>query len=299
MILGFQTDLGPVDESQLVWTGVAIVIGLLLRFVAVRGVLGRIDDTETKFKTRKSISYTVGGLLLVTIAWIWIPSFGSVATLIGLVAAGTTIALAPVIINFVGWTFIILRRPFRIGDRIELAGIQGDVIDTRLQRFTVLEVGNWVAADQSTGRVVHIPNGKVFTETLANYSAGFEYVWHEIPVRVPFDSNWKLAEKLVREVLAELDDPKDTAAMRAQLEQGEYFIRYRELRPTVYVDVHESGVLLTARLIVPARERRIVEDKFWRGLLSLFAEHDDVLIAYNTLRTLPSRRGDGLSDSGV
>ena len=170
---------------------------------------------------------------------------------------------------------------------------------TRSFRFTLLEIRNWVDADQSTGRIVHIPNSKVFAEPLANFSAEFEYLWHEIPVLVPFDSNWETAEQIIREVLEEVQSKEHTEAMRQQLKGGEFYIRYRELRPNVYVDTAASGVLLTARLISPARGRRITEDRFWREVLQRFDEHDDVRLAYNTLRTIPTTRPDGPSSSGL
>ena len=300
MLLAFQTDaVGDNFQESLIWTGVALGVVLLIRYLLIRGVLARVDDVETKFKTRKTITYTVGVLFFIVSAWIWIPSFDSVATLIGLVAAGTTIALAPVIINFAGWIFILLRRPFRVGDRIEVAGVHGDVIDTRLQRFTVLEVGNWVDADQSTGRIVHIPNSKVFAEAVANYSAEFDYVWHEIPVLVQFDSNWQEAEAIIRDVLATLQSKETTETMRQQLKSGEFYIRYRELEPNVYIDRADSGVLLTARIISPARGRRIIEDRFWRAVLSRFSEASNVRLAYNTLRTIPTIRQDGPGSDGL
>ena len=67
----------------------------------------------------------------------------------------------------------------------------------RIFMFTLMEIGNWVDADQSTGRVIHIPNGKVFKEVLANYSKGFQYIWNEIPVLVTFESNWKKAKEIL------------------------------------------------------------------------------------------------------
>src|SRR6266446_8071652 len=77
---------------------------------------------------------------------------------------------------------IFWRRPFDVGDRVEIAKHKGDVIDVHLFQFTLNEIGGWVDADQSTGRIVHIPNQQVFTEALANYDKGFKYVWNEVPV---------------------------------------------------------------------------------------------------------------------
>src|SRR3989442_7605528 len=85
------------------------------------------------------------------------------------------------LVNLAGWVFIIWRSPFALGDRIQIGQHAGDVIDVRLFQFTLNEIGNWVQADQSTGRIIHIPNGKVLTEVIANYSEGVQYIWHEIP----------------------------------------------------------------------------------------------------------------------
>jgi small-conductance mechanosensitive channel len=124
------------------------------------------------------------------LAWIWVEELLSLSTFLGLVSAGLAIALREPLINLMGWAFIVWRRPFEMGDRIEIGGQAGDVIDMRVFQFTLLEIGNWVDADQSTGRAIHVPNGKVFSESLANYSKGLAYIWNEIPVRVTFESDW-------------------------------------------------------------------------------------------------------------
>jgi small-conductance mechanosensitive channel len=80
-------------------------------------------------------------------------SGGSVVTYLGLVSAALVIALQDPITNFVGWVFIISRRPFEIEDRIQIGEDAGDVIDIRFFQFSLNEIGNWVDADQSTGRI--------------------------------------------------------------------------------------------------------------------------------------------------
>ncbi|MBZ0199912.1 MAG: mechanosensitive ion channel family protein [Ignavibacteriaceae bacterium] len=80
--------------------------------------------------------------------------------------------------------FILERKPFTVGDRIQTGDVAGDVIDLRIFRFTRMEISNWVDAEQRTGRTIHVPNGKVFTEWQANYSTGFQYIWNEISVLV-------------------------------------------------------------------------------------------------------------------
>jgi small-conductance mechanosensitive channel len=70
---------------------------------------------------------------------------------------------------------------------VQLGPCQGDVIDIRIFQLTLLEIGNWVDADESTGRVIHVPNGRIFQEAQTNYSNAFEYLWNEIPILVPFE----------------------------------------------------------------------------------------------------------------
>ena len=101
----------------------------------------------------------------------------------------------------VGWCFILIRQPFKVGDRIQIGKVAGDVIDIRFFNFQLNEIGNWVDADQSTGRIIHIPNGIVFTEPQANYTAGFQYIWNEIPVLVTFESDWKKAKQLLTDIV--------------------------------------------------------------------------------------------------
>ncbi|MCJ7780119.1 MAG: mechanosensitive ion channel family protein, partial [Acidimicrobiia bacterium] len=101
---------------------------------------------------------------------------------------------------------IVLHGRRRVGsrNRIEIDGTAGDVIDIRAFRFTLLEINNWVDADQSTGRLVHVPNGRLFKYVAANYTERFFRIWHEIPVSVTFESDWRRAEEVLREWIAPL-----------------------------------------------------------------------------------------------
>jgi small-conductance mechanosensitive channel len=145
-------------------------------------------------KTSAYVAFALGVLVIVPL---WFEGVKSASTFLGLLSAGLAIALRDPVVNLAGWAFILWRRPFEVGDRIQIGTHAGDVIDQRIFQFTLMEIGNWVGADQSTGRVVHIPNGKVFTEMLANYSKGFQYIWDEIPVLITFESNWEKAKGIL------------------------------------------------------------------------------------------------------
>ncbi len=162
-------------------------------------------------------------------------------------------------------------------------------------RFSILEIRNWVQADQSTGRIIHVPNGLTFTHPTANFTEGFPFIWHEIGVTITFESDWERARDIVQEVIEEhAPDPKEAGAV-ADLEKASmhYFIRYRHLTPTVYLRVLDSGVQVTGRLLVPARQRRSVDSEVWSGILRAFAAEPSVELAYPTIRHYRADREGG------
>jgi small-conductance mechanosensitive channel len=274
-------------QARLLTTVLVIVAVMLIRSTVLWLVHRRIDDAQVWFKTRKYGTYVSFVLTLLFLIDVWFGGIGGALTYVGIVSAGIAIALTDVLKNLVGWVYIVVRRPFRVGDRIEIGGVAGDVVDIRVFRFTVLEIGNWIGADQSTGRLVHVPNGLVFTDSVANYTEGFPFVWDEIGVLVTFESDWELGERLLREQLDIHAPDVDARRMAGQIRRAaqDYFIRYVHLDPTVYVDVKDSGVLLTGRYLVGARERRGVADKLWRGLLGALEKNPTVELAYPTIRT--------------
>jgi small-conductance mechanosensitive channel len=187
--------------------------------------------------------------------------------------------------NIFAWLFILWRKPFELGDRIQIGEHRGDVIDQRVFQFTLAEIGNWVDADQSTGRVIHIPNGKVFSVMLANYSKGFQYIWEEIPVLITFESNWEKAKGILRKMAEKHSEHlSESAKERVKAAARRYLIVYKKLTPTVYTTVRDSGVLLTMRYLCEPKNRRGSTQDIWEDVLREFAYHDDIDFAYPTTR---------------
>ncbi len=263
-----------------------VLVVLVVRILVMRYVGGRIEDPDAAYRARKIVNYVTTTLVLVLLAIIWIDAFQNLPTFLGLLSAGIAIALSDVLKNMAGWFFILARRPFQVGDRVEVTGLIGDVVDVRLFRFSLMEVGGWVDAEQSTGRLVHVPNGVVFTQPVANYTEGFPFIWDELAVLVTFESDWKQGEQLMRDILhTEAPDVEGAAGSRIRETARRYSIRVGTLTPTVYVSVRDSGVLLTARYLVETRTRRGRADRIWRAILDAFAETPTVELAYPTVRT--------------
>lgn len=215
-------------------------------------------------------------------------AFGDIGTFLGLLTAGIAIALADVFLNLAGWFYIVTRHPFRVGDRIEIGSHAGDVVDIRVFRFTLMEIKNWVGGDQPTGRLVHVPNGRLFREAMANYTETFNHIWHEIPIVITFESDRHLAERLILEALGKHQTAEEVVHTQADFAAAanRYVIPVADFTPTVYVDAIDHGVQLTARLVIHPLERRRIHDEIWRDVLDTFGAEDTVNFAYPTLRTV-------------
>ncbi len=269
-----------------VLTTLAVVLVLwVLRIVALRVIHRRTDDVRVQYQWRKTASYTTVFLTILLLGWIWIEEFGAFATFFGLVSAGVAIALRDPLVNLAGWMFIVWRRPFSPGDRVGLLGVAGDVIDQRIFQFTLLEIGTPTGAAQSTGRIIHVPNGKVFTEPITNFNRGFQYIWNEVPVVVTFESDWRRAKALLMGIAEEQAEPlSEDAERKVRAAAQEFMIFYSKLTPTVYTDVVDVGVRLTVRYLVEPRRKRGSEETIWEAVLDAFAQHDTIDLAYPTTR---------------
>lgn len=275
----------PGTQAQLLYS-IIVIVGLwALRKIISKALIERLDDYKDRYfwtKTLKTSTVIIG---LIFLSRIWFGIFESVGTFMGLLSAGLAIAFKDPLVNIGGWIFLIIRKPLVVGDRIQIGEVTGDVIDIRLFQFSVIEVGNWVDADQSTGRIIHIPNGLIFTQWQANYTSGFEYIWNEIPVLLTFESDWKKAKQILNETLNNQTIKFSKEAQRQIKEASKRFmIFYKTLTPIVYTSVKDSGVLLTMRYICKVKTRRITEELIWEEVLERFAEHKDIDFAYPTTR---------------
>jgi len=275
----------PGITYQLILSVIAILAIWLLRLIAIRIVNRRQDDERLQYKWRKNLTYVSVFLGFIIVGNIWFEGLQSLATFLGLLSAGLAIALRDPVTDFAGWIFILWRKPFDVGDRIQIGDVKGDVIDIRVFKFTVLEIGNWVHADQSTGRVVHVSNHNIFTDSLANYTSDFEFIWNELEVLVTFESDWQKAKKILQEIADKhLQDFVDRAQQQVRRAKKSYLIHYKYLTPIVYTDLKDSGVQLTVRHLSDPRRRRSISQKIWEDMLKKFDEHDDIDLAYPTMR---------------
>ena len=272
-------------QSKLFTSILSILILWILYKLLKHFVIEYFDDNQMKFRLRKIFSYSIAAIGFIILSKVWFGAFTGITTYLGLLSAGIAIALQDPLVNIAAWFFLTIRRPFKIGDRIQVGEIMGDVIDIRIFQFTLVEIRNWIDADQSTGRFVHLPNSMVFKSPQMNYTAGFNYIWEEIPVLITFESNWRKTKNILTEIVNKHAQKFNKDAEREIKNAAKkYLIHYNKLTPIVYTDVKNSGVLLTMRFLCKVRERRNLNQNIWEDILDEFAKHSDIDLAYPTTR---------------
>lgn len=283
--LELSVGISPDNQTKIFYSIAILVVLGIVRYGIQKLVWRLTEDPKTRYTWKRTTSFIIGLITIILIGSVWVKAIGKFGAFLGLLTAGLAIALKDPLTNIAGWVFILTRKPFSVGERIQIGEHAGDVIDLRLFQFTLLEIGNWVDADQSTGRIIHIPNGKVFTQEQSNYSTGFEFIWHEIPVLLTFESDWKRAKEILQAIVREHGEKLSVEAEKRIIEASKkYMIFYQYLTPIVYTSVRDSGILLTMRYICDARKRRTTEHEIWEDVLTSFAQQDTIEFAYPTQR---------------
>jgi small-conductance mechanosensitive channel len=195
-----------VDLSRRFLRGAALIILILATAKSVRiYAIGRIDDTVTRFTLRR-ILLLVAGLLIavVAVSVIFVNWYGALTALgIGSIIVG--LAVQTPMKSFIAWIFILIRQPYRVGDRIKIGDATGDVIDVGYLDTTLWEFGGqYISGDHPSGRVIRFPNEKVLDEIVWNYSWPlFPYIWNEIKFNVGYQSDLKFIIETMQRVVEE------------------------------------------------------------------------------------------------
>lgn len=279
------TGLNPDTVQDIGSTLIVVLACVLIRFAIFRVIRTRLTDVRQAYHWRRAITFTLTIIAIALIARIWFSLFEDIGTFLGLLSAGLAVALSDLLANLAGWVFILTRRPYVVGDRIKVDGHMGDVIDIRLFTTFLLECGNWVDADQATGRIIMIPNGSVFRKTTANFTRSFEHIWDEIHVLVTFESDWKLAKKILEEIAqTKLHTMSSGVEDQIRRAASKHMIFFQKLTPIVYTDVKDSGIQLTIRFLTLPRSRRSTSQTVWEAILNRFADEPHIDFAYPTIR---------------
>ena len=279
-----ELELTPSMIRVIVSVGIASFLYLIAGLI-VRIINKKVTNLKRRHSARKTTLYITALIVMGAIALIWVKNLRTLTVVISVIGAGLVVALQEVILCVAGWFLILFKRPFEPGDRIEMGGVKGDVIDVTLFQTYMLEIGNWVGEDQSTGRVVHVSNSQVFRAPVHNYTRGFDFIWNEIKIMVTFESDWKKAEAIMlRHAKREDEKIAERVSQLIRKMSESYLIYYEKLTPIVYVKVVGFGVELSLRYLVEAKMRRHTQDELCRAILDEFRKDKTINFAYPTYR---------------
>ena len=279
------------DWAQgLPWRVIVVVLVLAAAYVLYRivdkQIRGHVADPEKRLRYRKRVAYTVAIVILALLAVVFFERLRGIGTFVGFIGAGLAIALREYLAAFLAWFYIVGQRNVSLGSRIEVGGVRGDVIDIGVFKLTLVEVRGEGLGEQSSGRLVTVPNFKILTDPVFHFTAGSPFVWDEIEFMVTFESDWERARQIVQEVGNEIFEPHrhEVEAGFRQLE-SDYAFRYGVTTPIVYTSVGEFGIRLRLRYLTHVRRRRDNRDVISRRILRRFAAEPNVELAYPTNRT--------------
>ena len=271
------------------WDWIAALVllaGAVLAYqVLTRQISSHVADAEKRHLYRKRAGYVVALFVVLVLAVAFFEEIRRLGTVLGFLGAGLAIALREYVASFLAWFYIMGQRNITLGSRIEVAGVRGDVIDIGVLKLTLVEVRGEGLGEQSSGRLVTLPNFKVLTDPVYHFTLGSPYVWDEMEFSVTFESDWGKARELLERIGQEVFEPhrEEIEAGFHQLEH-DYAFRYGVTTPIVYTSVGSNGVQLKLRYLTHVRQRRNNRDQISRRVLELFAA-EGIEMAYTTTRT--------------
>lgn len=289
MDFGVLTDTSTV-AGRAVATLAVVAVAALVSEIVGRTVTRRVDDPTVRYWSRKIVRGVAVVVALVGVAVVWRAFAGRVGVVLGLVTAGVAFAMQEVIGSLAGGANILFGRIFSVGDRIEMGGVHGDVIDITPMRTKVMEIGSatddraWVKGRQYTGRIVTISNKATFTDPVYNYSAGFEYLWDEVSVGVGYGTDIATAERILLEEAQRVSGTREAEAAISAMARR-YPVPRADVEPRVFVRSTDSWIELSARFVVPVRAARLHKDQLTRRILTRLSDAG-ISIAYPTTETV-------------
>lgn len=256
-----------VSKLVMIFIGIAIIWGIIK--VVKRNLANKIKNTQARYRTRKMISFFGYLLIVVLITTVYSDKLGGFTVALGVAGAGIAFALQEVITSVAGWLAIVFGSFYKTGDRVELGGIKGDVIDIGVLRTTIMETGEWVNGDLYNGRIVLVANSFVFKEPVFNYSGDFNFLWDEINVQVQYGSDIEKTKGILlgaaQEVVTEFS--KDAVTEWADMTR-KYMIERAKTEPMVSMIANNDGLLFTLRYTVDYKQRRTTKDKLFTKIIT-------------------------------
>ena len=267
------------STDEMIIAGVVLAAIVLLVKVMQRAISRRVKDADSRYRAKKITTFSGSLLAFIALLLIFSDRLGSVTVTLGVAGAGIALALQEVIASVAGWIVILFGNYFKTGDRVEFAGIKGDVIDIGVLRTTIMEIGGWVEGDLHNGRVVRISNNFIFKGPVFNYSGEFPFLWDEIVLPAKHGTDIPAAKKILSDaVRAAVGEFRSDATSAWQEISEKYMLNAADIEPTVTMSAGGSGLLFTVRYVVDFRKRRPAKDALYAAVLDTVKKNSKKII---------------------
>jgi small-conductance mechanosensitive channel len=255
-----------VGKIATVFLGI-IIIWLVIKAIQ-RNLLSKIKDNENRYRAKKFGSFIGYFLSIVLFTVIFSDKLGGLTVALGVAGAGIAFALQEVIASFAGWLAIMFGGFYKTGDRVQLGGIKGDVMDIGVLRTTIMETGEWVDGDLYNGRIVLIANSFVFKAPVFNYSGDFPFLWDEIKIPIQYGSNYEKAKEILEQVGREVAGDLTIRSREKWVAlQKKYRLEDAQTEPMVSLIANDNWVEFTIRYVVGYKKRRVTKTELFTQIL--------------------------------
>lgn len=263
---------------------IAIIIISISKLIQ-KNISKVVKDNSSKYRVRKFINFFGFILIILAASIIYSDKLGGLTVAFGVAGAGIAFALQEIIVSIAGWIAITFGRYFKVGDRILLGGVTGDVIDISVMRTTLMECGKWINGDLYNGRVVRIANSFLFKDPVYNYSGDFPFLWDEIVVPIKHGSDVTEVKEIFSNIAKDIVGDYSKKASEAWSELvNKYMVENAQINPLITVTFDENWITFTLRYVVDYKSRRGTKDKLFSKILEASKNSPDkIKIAYSTL----------------
>lgn len=235
-----------------------LVILILIIIAYIKRILRRkLPDSNFKYKSEKRVE--IFGYVLIVIISIsyFTGSTKDFGLAIGLLTAGIALTLQELVLSIAGSFYIFFVHVYKPGDRIEINGIKGDVIEIDSVYTTLMEIGEWISSDNYSGRIVKLSNAFVFKGPVYNYSQDFPFVWDEFNIPIRYGSDMELAKSIIITIASETlsEYVKESIADWKKI-VDKYYIEDAGVNPTLAITMTDNWMQFNIRYIVDYKKRR-------------------------------------------
>lgn len=248
------------------------------------------SQNENYYMTNKVINFLLVLIIIIIVMFSYIDNVSYLITILGFASAGIAIALKDWFMSIFGWMVIVTSGSITVGDRIKVTrgGVEavGDVLDISLFKITIREDITLTSytTNRRTGRIFFIPNNYVFSEMIANYThAGLRTVWDGIDITITYDSNYKKAQHIAKDILKHYSKGySDITRNQLGKLRSKYSLRATGVEPRVYTFVEPYGIVISSWYLTNSYSALVLRSTMSPEILDAFMKEDDIHIAYPT-----------------